>query len=145
MSYINIIPVYYAKGNNQKSKLEDCYTWVVINKLVLSLSTLSCHNLWNPVIPECCRYKCTSSICFTTVPRCRLSEEHFMKCFVKNNTFDNLNQNTNTLLRFYLKNLNLIVSLCCNCHLFLNLQILLPHHRLSVSKSFTLPHDARGQ
>lgn len=29
MLHINIIPGHYAKENNQKSKFEDCYIWVV--------------------------------------------------------------------------------------------------------------------
>lgn len=90
MLYINIIPVHHAKGITRKVSW-NYYTCIVISKLVPSLSTLSHHDLWNPVIPECWGYNCTRSIC-GTVLRCRSSEKHCRRCSVKNITFYNLNQ-----------------------------------------------------
>lgn len=124
MSYINIIPVYYAKGITRK------VSWKTVTHELSSTSWYHLCLLYLAIIYEILLFLNVAGInapvasVLQTVPRCRLSEEHFMKCFVKNNTFHNLNQNSNTVLAFHSE--TLVKHDCLpvlQLPLFLNLQI----------------------
>lgn len=83
MLYINITLVYY--GNNQKIKLEDCYTCVVIGKSVPSLSTYLATIYEIMLFLNVLGTNAPVALVLLTVLRCRLNKELFIKCFVKNN------------------------------------------------------------
>lgn len=92
MLYINIIPVYNAKGNTRK------VSWKTVTHALSSASWYHLCLFYLAVIYEILLFLNAVGIntpvasALQTGPRCRLSKKHYRKCFVKNNTFCNLKQ-----------------------------------------------------